>query len=287
MLFLESNPNSADGTPLELFSGTPWTQYLQSMARNGTFGDLQAIANLFNVQLVIYSTLGTLATQTITPVNGRPIATFYLGHFAEGAGEHYVCLVDDRQETSAANELNVSHSLMDEAEVPHGNQETEKEDDDDEDASDKNCETQAHEKADEAKSVPYLNPDVLEKVIKATLKTSPQMRQTLRAVSRFFQRVVDSVPLPQIYIPELEDYSDIRHVSLRRIIKMKGKNSGVVIALRQLMKITMHILCSSQHTVKTLKILLHFALLHFVLLSGITFCHITSCHIASDYFPYS
>ena len=125
VLFLESNPNSADGTPLELFSGTPWTQYLQLMARNGTFGDhitLQAIANLFNVQLVIYSTLGTLATQTITPVNGCPIATFYLGHFAEGAGEHYVCLVDDRQETSAANELNVSHSLIDEAEVPHGNQ---------------------------------------------------------------------------------------------------------------------------------------------------------------------
>ena len=176
VFFLESNPNSADGTPLEFFSGVPWTQYLQSMARNGTYGDhitLQAIANLFNVQLVIYSTLGTLATQTITPVNGCPIATFYLGHFAEGAREHYVCLVDDRQETSAANELNVSHSLMDEAEVPHGNRETEEDDDDDDDARDKNCETQAHEKVDEAESVPYLNPDVLEKVIKATLKTSP------------------------------------------------------------------------------------------------------------------
>ena len=215
VLFLESNPNSADGTPLEFFSRVPWTQYLQSMARNGTYGDhitLQAITNLFNVQLVIYSTLGTLATQTITPVNGCPIATFYLGHFAEGAGEHYVCLVDDRQETSAANELNVSHSLMDEAEVPHGNRETEKEDDDDEDASDKNCETQAHDKVDEAESVPYLNPDVLEKVIKATLKTSPQMRQTLRAVSRFFQRLVDSVPLPQIYIPRqlAEDYKNER-----------------------------------------------------------------------------
>ena len=45
-------------------------------------------------------------------MNECPIATFYLGHFAEGAGEHYVCLVDDRQKTSAANELNVSHSLM-------------------------------------------------------------------------------------------------------------------------------------------------------------------------------
>lgn len=37
-----------------------------------------------------------------------------------------------------------------------------------------------------------------------------------------------------VYIPELEDYSDMRLVSLRRITKMKGENSGVAIALKQL-----------------------------------------------------
>ena len=75
------------------------------MARNGTSGDhltLQAAADVFNIQIVVYSTLGTLATQTISPMNGCPIATFYVGHFAEGAEEHYVCLADEfRDETSS------------------------------------------------------------------------------------------------------------------------------------------------------------------------------------------
>ncbi|KAJ7391203.1 hypothetical protein OS493_019334 [Desmophyllum pertusum] len=47
--FLESHPNSPDGTPLELFTGTPWSQYLRLMARTGTYGDhltLQAAADV-------------------------------------------------------------------------------------------------------------------------------------------------------------------------------------------------------------------------------------------------
>ena len=89
--YLESHPNSPDGTPMELFAGTPWDQYLRLMARDGRYGDhltLQAAADVFNIQIVIYSTLGTMATQTISPMNSSPTATFYLGHFTEGAGEH-------------------------------------------------------------------------------------------------------------------------------------------------------------------------------------------------------
>ena len=85
------------------------------MACNGTYGDhltLQAAADVFNIQIVVYSTLGTLATQTISPMNGSPIATFYLGHFAEGAGEHYVCLADKfRDETSSDPPDTESNSL--------------------------------------------------------------------------------------------------------------------------------------------------------------------------------
>ena len=44
----------------------------------------------------------------------------------------------------------------------------------------------------------FLNPDVLENIIETTVGRYPQMRQTLRAVSRFFKRIVDNVPLPQI-----------------------------------------------------------------------------------------
>ena len=60
------------------------------------------------------------------------------------------------------------------------------------------------------------------------------MRQTLRAVSRFFQRVVDTLPLPQVYISELAEVANVRHLSVWKIINMKGKNSGSVIALRNI-----------------------------------------------------
>ena len=39
---------------------------------------------------------------------------------------------------------------------------------------------------------PHLNPDILENIMKTTVGRYPQMRQTLRAVSRFFKR--DSTP---------------------------------------------------------------------------------------------
>ena len=85
------------------------------------------------IQLVVYPTLGTLATQTITPMNGCPITTFHLGHFAERAGQHYVCLMDDVQETRPADtpHYNVRCSLRDEhksdqAEESHGNREPDK-----------------------------------------------------------------------------------------------------------------------------------------------------------------
>ena len=37
--YLEQNPSDTDGFPLELFVGVPWSQYLASMALNGTYGD--------------------------------------------------------------------------------------------------------------------------------------------------------------------------------------------------------------------------------------------------------
>ena len=81
---------------------------------------------------------------------------------------------------------------------------------------------------------PRLNPDILENIIKTTVGRYPQVRQTLRAVSRFFKRVVDTLPLSRIYIPELAEVTNIRHLSVRKIVNMKGKSSGAVIALRNI-----------------------------------------------------
>ena len=57
------------------------------------------------------------------------------------------------------------------------------------------------------------------------------MRPSLRAVSIFFRNIVDREPLPIVYIPELNDLNDIRRVSVRKIMRLKGKNSGAVVRL--------------------------------------------------------
>ena len=94
---------------------------------------------------------------------------------------------------------------------------------------------------------PYLNADILEEIIRQTLSSYPHMRPTLRAVSRFFRTVVDREPLPLEYIPELNDFTNIYYilykisrfwlvnftniyrVSVRKIMRLKGKRSGAVI----------------------------------------------------------
>jgi len=90
------------GFPLELYAGQAWSHYLAEMIKGGTYGDqitLQAASNLFNVQLTIHPSLGVEGNTIISPFTGVPVANFHLGHFAEGEGEHYVCLeVEDEVE---------------------------------------------------------------------------------------------------------------------------------------------------------------------------------------------
>ena len=50
-----------NGISLAFFAGVPWEQYLQEMQMNGTYGDettLRVISNIFNVEIIIVSTLG-------------------------------------------------------------------------------------------------------------------------------------------------------------------------------------------------------------------------------------
>ena len=80
---------------------------------------------------------------------------------------------------------------------------------------------------------PCLNPDILEEIVRQTLRLYPYMRSSLRAVFRFFRNIVERELLPRVYIPELNDVTDIRHVSVRKIILLKGKNSGAVLRLKE------------------------------------------------------
>lgn len=109
--YLRENPNDLEGSPLELFAGQPWSDYLAEMIKDGTYGDhitLQAAANLFNVQLNIHSSLGEEGNTIISPFATEvAVANFHLGHFAEGQGEHYVCLEiePDSNDESTSEEM--------------------------------------------------------------------------------------------------------------------------------------------------------------------------------------
>ena len=112
--YLTNNPNDSEGMPLELFVATPLAEYLHSMAKNGTYGDqitLQAAADLYNIEIVVVSTLGPDATAVISPFSSIPTARVQLGHYAENHGEHYICvegrvlLEEEKQEKKAEKEV--------------------------------------------------------------------------------------------------------------------------------------------------------------------------------------
>ena len=50
----------------------------------------------------------------------------------------------------------------------------------------------------------------------------------------FFRNIVEREPLPQFYIPELNDVTDIQHVSVHKIILLKGKNRGAVLGSKEI-----------------------------------------------------
>ena len=111
--YLTNNPNDSEGMSLELFAATPWPEYLHSMTKNGTYGDqitLQAAADLYNIEIVVVSTLGPDATSVISPSSSIPTARIQLGHYAENHGEHDICvdgrvLLQEEQDKKANGEV--------------------------------------------------------------------------------------------------------------------------------------------------------------------------------------
>ena len=53
---------------------------------------MRAAADLYNVNITVVSTLGPERTVIISPLHFNTYGRIYLGHFAEGQGEHYVSL---------------------------------------------------------------------------------------------------------------------------------------------------------------------------------------------------
>ena len=53
---------------------------------------LGEFANISNIEIEVVSTLGNDDQVSINPENSNPLGRITLGHFAEGLGDHYVCL---------------------------------------------------------------------------------------------------------------------------------------------------------------------------------------------------
>ena len=58
------------------------------------------------------------------------------------------------------------------------------------------------------------------------------MRQSLRAVNVFFKHIVDHLSSPFVYLPDLSPVSHL--ISVRNIITLKGKLSGAVMRLLEI-----------------------------------------------------
>ena len=91
--YLKTHRKNEEGQLYELFAGIPWSSYLNEMRLNGTYGDhitLDATSRMYNVHIQVISSLGLQATVNINQENGQQ--TTVLRYYAEGQGDHYVCL---------------------------------------------------------------------------------------------------------------------------------------------------------------------------------------------------
>ena len=77
------------------------------MSRDKEYSDhltLRAAADLYNVNIIVVSTLGPERTVIISPLHFNAYGRICLGHFAEGQGEHYISLSPQEELNELINE---------------------------------------------------------------------------------------------------------------------------------------------------------------------------------------
>ena len=103
--------------------------YLTRMVKDGTYGDhitLQAISDIYNIQILIVSTLNQ-GTMMITPwgrtenLYSFEIPVITVGHLAEGNGEHYVSIESNRDQIISVIQNSVQISFDNEICPDEGN----------------------------------------------------------------------------------------------------------------------------------------------------------------------
>ena len=89
------------------------------MNKDGTYGDhitLQVASNIFNIQITVHSSLRVEANTIISLFTVVGV-DLNLGHFAEGQGNHYVCLEEeDNAAENCSNEMQENQEVWNEEE---------------------------------------------------------------------------------------------------------------------------------------------------------------------------
>lgn len=72
---------------------------------------MQTRAEIFNIEILVVSSLGPDATAVIAPTSSIPMGEIQLGHFAKGHGEYYLCVEGDFQSDEQGIE-DIDHQLL-------------------------------------------------------------------------------------------------------------------------------------------------------------------------------
>lgn len=237
--------------------------YLTRMAREFEYGDhitLQAMSQLYHVQIIVVSTLNSHTT-LISPDGSTnisdniPIIT--LGHYPENAGEHYVALQNDKemlnriiscssQITWDNNDTDSSHTLSDEN-LPTCDQKSTEDISTDKQLNDSILSkfrlqidqlresrkvNKRHETTKYAVSLPD---EIWYMIIKIVLQEDPSSRFNVKCVSRFFKEIVYQIPPPRLYLaPERFSNVPVSPISVRKILKIAGSYSGLVLEVKKI-----------------------------------------------------
>ena len=230
---------SINGEVVRDFSSIPWDDYIQQMDIEGTYGDeltLRACENISNIEIEIVSTLGNDDWVSINQENSNRLGQITLRHFAEGQGDHYVCIqreIAEDDETQQQDLDNIADNIVEnnaEEIIP------------------------IRDEAKEVASLEALLIEIVEKIFLHYLTTSSfkfpnhvcwTYKNAINALPVFksFQQM-GLIHLPRIYINACDYLPKPRKsgelvVNIQRLIRNFGSASGIVTEVK-VVKLSWH-----------------------------------------------
>lgn len=96
--------------------------------------------------------------------------------------------------------------------------------------------TGSSEKEQEEGNAAFLPNLVLDNIISTTVRMYPAMLFTLQHVSRYFMHCIERIGYPLIYLSPALLYDVPRRISVCRLTRLYGRNSGLMIAVREALR---------------------------------------------------